>query len=101
MYLVMEYVAGQPLDGYLRSRPVALAERLRLFLETCSAVGEAHRNLIVHGDLKPCNVLMTGEVLGFWDVPLAGGGDQTGDVAGDDGGGGCGSRRACCFRLGR
>ena len=60
-YLMMEYVAGQPLDGYLRSRPVALAERLRLFLEICSAVGEAHRNLIVHGDLKPSNVLVTGE----------------------------------------
>jgi len=60
-YLVMEYVAGQPLDGYLRSRPVGLAERLRLFLEICAAVGEAHRNLIVHGDLKPSNVLVTGE----------------------------------------
>lgn len=58
-YLVTEYVEGQPLDGYLRSRPLELRARLGLFLEICSAVAEAHRNLIVHGDLKPSNVLVT------------------------------------------
>jgi tetratricopeptide (TPR) repeat protein len=58
-YLVTEYVEGQPLDGYLRSHPLGLRARLDLFLEICSAVAEAHRNLIVHGDLKPSNVLVT------------------------------------------
>jgi eukaryotic-like serine/threonine-protein kinase len=57
-YLVTEYVEGQPLDGY---HPLGLRARLDLFLEICSAVAEAHRNLIVHGDLKPSNVLVTPE----------------------------------------
>ncbi len=60
-YLVTEYVEGQPLDGYMRSHPLGLRARLDLFLEICSAVAEAHRNLIVHGDLKPSNVLVTPE----------------------------------------
>ena len=60
-YLVTEYVEGQPLDGYLKSHPLGLRARLALFLEICSAVAEAHRNLIVHGDLKPSNVLVTPE----------------------------------------
>ena len=36
-----------------------LDERLKLFLEVCSAVQYAHRNLIVHRDLKPSNILVS------------------------------------------
>ena len=60
-YLVMEYVDGQPLDAYCDQRRLSLAERLGLFVQVLHAVDYAHRNLIVHGDLKPSNILVTGE----------------------------------------
>lgn len=55
-YLVMEYVAGVPIDKYVEDRPVR--ERLDLFLQVCDAVAYAHRNLIIHRDIKPSNILV-------------------------------------------
>lgn len=58
-YFVMELVEGQPLDTYCRSRGLSLDRRIRLFLEVCAAVQHAHQSLVVHGDLKPGNILVT------------------------------------------
>jgi len=57
-YLVMEYVDGEPLDQYLRSRETALDERLRLFERIAAAVSYAHQMLVAHRDIKPANVLV-------------------------------------------
>ena len=57
-YLVMEYVEGRPLHEHCREAQPGLVERLGLFLQIASAVDYAHRNLIVHCDLKPSNVLV-------------------------------------------
>jgi serine/threonine protein kinase len=58
-YLVTEYVEGEPLDEYCEQRGLPLEARLRLFLALCPAVEFAHRNLIVHRDIRPANVLVT------------------------------------------
>lgn len=58
-YLVMEYVDGEPIERYCEARALKLRDRMRLFIQVCSAVEEAHRNLIVHRDIKPGNVLVT------------------------------------------
>jgi eukaryotic-like serine/threonine-protein kinase len=58
-YLVMEYVDGVHLDAYCDERSLGVPERLQLFLQVCEAIAYAHRNLIVHLDLKPSNVLVT------------------------------------------
>ena len=55
----MEYVKGEPIDEFCRSRKLSLNARLKLFNEVCDAVAFAHRNLIVHRDLKPSNILVT------------------------------------------
>jgi serine/threonine protein kinase/tetratricopeptide (TPR) repeat protein len=60
-YLVMEYVDGVHLDAYCDAHQLGIAERLQLFLRVCDAVAYAHRNLIVHLDLKPSNILVTAE----------------------------------------
>lgn len=57
-YLVMEFIAGLPLDVYLARNAPGLADRLQLFLRICRAVAYAHRQLVVHCDLKPGNVLV-------------------------------------------
>ena len=60
-YLVMELVAGEPLDRYCQQRNLSVRERLQLFRDVCAAVSYAHQRLIVHRDLKPGNILVTAE----------------------------------------
>ena len=59
-YLVMEYIDGLPIDEYCDDRGLSIEERLRLFLDVCSAVQYAHGKHVVHRDLKPSNILVTG-----------------------------------------
>jgi eukaryotic-like serine/threonine-protein kinase len=60
-YLVMEYVDGVPIDVYCDARSLGITERLQLFLRVCDAVAYAHRNLVVHLDLKPTNIFVTAD----------------------------------------
>jgi serine/threonine protein kinase len=63
-FYTMKWVQGDRLDRRL-SRPVPLAERLRLFLRIAEAVAFAHARGVLHRDLKPENVMVGafGEVL--------------------------------------
>jgi len=58
-YLVMEYIEGKPIDLYCDDRELGVNERLDLFRSLCSAVHYVHQHLMVHGDLKCGNVLVT------------------------------------------
>ncbi len=58
-YLVMEYVAGEPIDVYCERHNLPIRERLALFRGVCAAVHAAHQNLVIHRDLKPSNILVT------------------------------------------
>ena len=60
-YLVMEYIQGEPVDGYCRRHRLPLGRRLDLFRQVCAAVHHAHRHLVVHCDLKPSNILVTAD----------------------------------------
>jgi serine/threonine-protein kinase len=60
-YFVMEYVEGTPLDRYCDERGLDVGARLALFCRVCEAVEYAHRNLVVHRDLKPGNILVTAD----------------------------------------
>lgn len=60
-YLVMEYVQGAHVDAFCDARNLDIRQRIRLFLQICDAVAYAHRNLIVHLDLKPSNILVNDE----------------------------------------
>ncbi|ESQ76892.1 serine/threonine-protein kinase [Asticcacaulis sp. YBE204] len=60
-YIVMECVDGLPLFDWVTERGPDEDTRLRLFGDVCRAVAFAHRNLIVHRDLTPSNILVTDE----------------------------------------
>ncbi|MCW5964399.1 MAG: protein kinase [Bryobacterales bacterium] len=75
-YLVMEYVEGEPIDQYCNRLQLSPQARIGLIVGLCLAVAAAHRNLVVHLDLKPSNLLVTtdGEVklLDFGTAKLMG-----------------------------
>src|SRR5690606_24538744 len=58
-YLAMQLVEGAHIDAYCSTRAVDVAGRVRLLVQVCEAVAHAHRNLVVHRDIKPGNLLVT------------------------------------------
>ena len=52
LYLVLEYVEGQPIDDWCDTRRLDVPARLRLLLQVCDAVAHAHAHLVIHRDLK-------------------------------------------------
>jgi eukaryotic-like serine/threonine-protein kinase len=60
-YVVMEYVEGRRLDAACDDPATSIDEILRWMLQLCNAVGYVHRNLMLHRDLKPGNVMVTAE----------------------------------------
>ena len=58
-YMVMEYIRGEPLNAYLTRANPPVPQRLELFEFICQAVSYLHSRLIIHGDIKPANVLVT------------------------------------------
>jgi len=58
-YLVMELIAGTPIDQYCDAHHLSITRRLQLFRQVCSAVQYAHQRLVIHRDIKPSNILVT------------------------------------------
>jgi len=57
-FLVMEYVIGEPLEAWARRTHAGIDACIGAFLPLCDAVAYAHRQLVVHRDIKPGNVLV-------------------------------------------
>ncbi len=58
-FIVMERVEGDPLDKIIaRDLPLSMMDRLRIIEETCSALGYAHSNNVIHRDVKPANIFV-------------------------------------------
>ncbi|MBK8067076.1 MAG: serine/threonine protein kinase [Rhodanobacteraceae bacterium] len=58
-WVVMEYVAGEPIDRWCALRQWPIRARIELFRQVLAAVEAAHRALILHRDIKPANILVT------------------------------------------
>ena len=58
-FLAMEYVDGVRIDVWCERHKLDLRARIEIFLRVCTAVEDAHRNLVIHRDIKPANILVT------------------------------------------
>ncbi len=57
-YFSMQLVEGETLAQRISRRPLAPREAARLLIPVCRAIAYAHRNGILHRDMKPSNILL-------------------------------------------
>ncbi len=71
--LVMEFVDGSTLADQIRLHgPLTLPRAKHIFRQILGALGDAHRNNVIHRDIKPGNVMLTKEdVVKVTDFGLA------------------------------
>ena len=61
LYLVMEYISGQPFGDMLREKGALPAtEVVRIMKQALAGLGYAHDNKVVHRDIKPGNLMLDG-----------------------------------------
>lgn len=61
-YIVMEYINGITLKDYVTQKgALNWKEAAGIAIQICSAIEQAHKNHIIHRDIKPHNILMTKE----------------------------------------
>lgn len=58
-WFALERIEGTSITRWCDARNLGLRSRVRLFTKVCDAVQYAHRNLVLHRDLKPGNILVT------------------------------------------
>ena len=59
--IVMEYVEGEALSGLMQRGRLPYIDALRIGMQVCTALMEAHSHGVVHRDLKPANIRLTPE----------------------------------------
>ncbi len=70
-YLVMEHLEGESLADRLARGPMPLPELLKTAVEVADALDRAHRQGLVHRDLKPGNIMLTKSGAKLLDFGLA------------------------------
>jgi Tol biopolymer transport system component len=70
-YLVMEYLEGETLADRLKKGALPLDQALKYGIEIADALDKAHRQGVVHRDLKPGNIMLTKSGAKLLDFGLA------------------------------
>ena len=70
-YLVFEYVEGPTLAARLRAGPLPAAEAVEIAIQLLKAIGYAHAKGVLHRDIKPGNILLSGANARLMDFGIA------------------------------
>ncbi len=70
-YLVLEHIEGETLADRLKKGPLPLDRALKHAVEIADALDKAHRQGVVHRDLKPGNIMLTKSGAKLLDFGLA------------------------------
>jgi len=57
-YVAMERIDGPRVTQFAKDAAHTIRQRLALFEKTCRAIQHAHQHGVVHGDIKPGNIMM-------------------------------------------
>jgi len=63
-FISMEFLEGETLADRLRRAPIPECDARTIAQQLCGGLAEAHRNRLVHGDLKTNNVILTADAEG-------------------------------------
>jgi serine/threonine protein kinase/tetratricopeptide (TPR) repeat protein len=58
-FIAMEYLKGDDLEKRIRRDPLTFREKLDVVAQTCRGLAHAHKNGIVHRDVKPANIFIS------------------------------------------
>jgi serine/threonine-protein kinase len=70
-FIVMEFVDGEPLSNLIRSSRLGTSEAVTVAQRVADALAEAHDKGIVHRDIKPDNIVVSGQRVKVLDFGIA------------------------------
>ena len=72
LFLVMEHIDGVSLQTVLRENgPLPTARACDIAIQVADALDHAHREKLTHGDIKPENIMLSGDKIKVLDFGLA------------------------------
>jgi serine/threonine protein kinase len=57
-YLITEYVAGGPLSSWIAEKKISVRQAINILRQALSALDFSHQKGVVHGDVRPENILL-------------------------------------------
>jgi eukaryotic-like serine/threonine-protein kinase len=85
-YFVMEFIEGKELKLFIKKKALKFNQKIDILVQICKGLAYAHKNGVVHRDIKPQNILIdkegTARILDFGIASVADAGGMSNTVMG-------------------